>query len=357
MIYTGESALDFLAGQLNDRDPSSSSYWNEVHSTFKFTGSGFEGLVGIGGTRGKYSGILKLARLIFQFPFRMIGYKNFNNSFAKFDRVATIFTSRQNKEYDLGVLRHTLTLSFLAKHAQDFIGTLKTVCIIGDGLASMTSQFLANDLAKNVILVNLNKTLLVDLWYLKKLLGDKKFESNVVLITDKTDLVNAEIFFAKNGVDHGRVIAIRAIDHIILRSAPIDVIVNIASMQEMDKKVIDAYFEDFFAISEKKDCVFYCCNRESKTLPDGSEINFSEYPWRDQDQIIVDELCPWHQYYYHPKFPFYLPLDGVHRHRLSLFQSSHKNPMQATTSALQQSMPMGQGSAAIPAKPVVKYLS
>jgi hypothetical protein len=67
---------------------------------------------------------------------------------------------------------------------------------------------------------------------------------------------------------------------------------------------------------------FYCCNRLEKTLPDGTITRFRNYPWKDDDKIIVDELCPWHQYYYSASFPFYHQYDGPVQHRLALMATA-----------------------------------
>jgi hypothetical protein len=56
-----------------------------------------------------------------------------------------------------------------------------------------------------------------------------------------------------------------------------DVFINIASMQEMNMKTIDDYFT--LVNSQALPTYFYCANRISKNLPDGSIINFDDYPW------------------------------------------------------------------------------
>ncbi|MBI3608068.1 MAG: hypothetical protein HY207_08885 [Nitrospirae bacterium] len=70
------------------------------------------------------------------------------------------------------------------------------------------------------------------------------------------------------------------------------------------------------AIASQRQLVFYCCNREEKTLPDGTVTCFAAYPWHEGDQILVDELCLWHQFYYVLRPLFFRPYDGPIRHRL-----------------------------------------
>ena len=85
-------------------------------------------------------------------------------------------------------------------------------------------------------------------------------------------------------------IAIQATHHDLLRKCPIDLAINIASMQEMDPPIIDAYFDDLRAVAEQKKVIFYCCNREEKMLPDGTVTRFLDYKWKASDQIIIGHL-------------------------------------------------------------------
>lgn len=225
-------------------------------------------------------------------------------------------TSRQGRSYDLDVLRQVLTISFLHARAPGKFNETAMCCVIGDGFASMSTLLLASKSAGRVVLVNLTKTLLVDLWYLKLWMGSEKFENCVDLVVDETGLAQAleKPMARADGVR--QVIAVQASDHQLLQQCSIDVVINIASMQEMDPPVVKAYFDDMRAVAHKRDLLFYCCNRQEKKLPDGVVTRFADYPWRVDDQILVDGLCPWHQYYYSTRPPFYRPYDGPHMHRL-----------------------------------------
>ena len=88
-------------------------------------------------------------------------------SFYHIDREAKSITTKQNRHYDLDVLRQTLSVSLLQKTIPAALTSSSMACVIGDGFASMTSLLLATQSAGCVVLVNLTKTLLVDLWYLK----------------------------------------------------------------------------------------------------------------------------------------------------------------------------------------------
>jgi hypothetical protein len=105
-----------------------------------------------------------------------------------------------------------------------------------------------------------------------------------------------------------------------------NVAVNIASMQEMTRQSVESYF-DFMRRRGVK--LFYCANRERKVLVGGETRVFMEYPWMSADVHLVDEPCPWHQWYVassaHAGGPRWrgvrVPLinyfDGIHVHRLT----------------------------------------
>ena len=73
----------------------------------------------------------------------------------------------------------------------------------------MTTLLMENKLSKQIFLVNLRKTLLVDLLYLKIIIGDKRFEEEVILLDDKNDVTKIK-------ANH-KVIAIEAENYNILR--------------------------------------------------------------------------------------------------------------------------------------------
>ena len=111
---------------------------------------------------------------------------------------------------------------------------------------------------------------------------------------------------------HARLIALRADDVSLLKGAPIDLAINIASMQEMTEPVIAKYY-DMMRRTASDRIAFYCCNRIQKQHYDGPGPKFSDYPWRDGDDIIGEGLSPWHQIYYSAKPPFWHYRWGKHR--------------------------------------------
>lgn len=318
-MYSGNKAIDYLASEIQKDDVGESSHWKMYHSDFKYTGVGFEGIQGFGGNAKSYKGLTKILHTKLQGRFRKMGkdYKNFD----VIDNLASDITEKQGRAYDLDVLRQSLTLAFLTDKLSEINNSPNTTaCLIGDGFASMTSLILASGFTNTVILVNLTKTLLVDLHYLKLWMGDSGFESSVDLVTDLKSITAALSKKSSKSDDKFTVIAIQAENHELLRHCPIDIAINIASMQEMNPSTIAEYFEDFRMIATVRELYFYCCNREEKMLPDGTITRFSEYPWNKNDIIINDELCPWHQQYYVSKPPFYHKYDGPIRQRLAVLK-------------------------------------
>ena len=125
-------------------------------------------------------------------------------------------------------------------------------CVIGDGFASMTSLLLATQSAGCVVLVNLTKTLLVDLWYLKLWLGDKDFNTRVNLVTDSTSLEKIKEKWASKP-EIGFVLAFEALDQNLLKACPVDYAVNIVSMQEVDPPVVARYLNDLRTIGGSRE--------------------------------------------------------------------------------------------------------
>lgn len=110
-------------------------------------------------------------------------------------------------------------------------------------------------------------------------------------------------------------------------SDQIDCAVNIASMQEMKPTSIQAYFA-FLRRRRGNGSRFYCVNRLCKELPGGEVADFYGYPWRQDDEVFIDEPCPYYSHFFSPstlrngprflgvRVPFVNYFDGVHMHRL-----------------------------------------
>lgn len=314
-MISGDGIIQYLSAAISETDPRASSHWRKFHAEFEFDGESFRGLQGFGGCQRPHTGLKKGYNHLLQSRFRRLG-RRFPR-FREVNKTARENTARQARAFDLDVLRQVLTVSFLDHVCPGILDGNKTVCVICDGFASMTSLLLACNPGAAVILVNLNKTLLVDLWYLRLSMGNEAFRDDVVLLSGPDSIVELRKR-TQGDQSMPRVIALQAANHELLRSLQADLVVNIASMQEMDPAVVDDYFLDFRIMATGTPLYFYCCNREKKQLPDGTISRFSAYPWHRDDRLLVDELCPWHQEYYAFKPPFYRPYDGAHRHRLAL---------------------------------------
>jgi hypothetical protein len=201
--------------------------------------------------------------------------------------------TRQIFSYDL--TRMSLTLDSLTKKLE-FLPT-STITIIGDGYGRLGCLLKAKFPDCKIIQINLGRTLLFDYYYSLKFLPTL----NHKLIRQNNDF--SEFDFAY--------IEAELYQNFKFSS---DLFINIASMQEMNVNQIAGYFD--LIKSQVKSTHFYCCNRISKILPDGSEINFYEYPWRDLE-ILDDELCPWYQTFPTLKPPFVKKFDGPIQHRLA----------------------------------------
>ena len=111
----------------------------------------------------------------------------------------------------------------------------KVICIIGDGYANMASVILGTQQNSRVIIVNLNKSLIVDLICLRNAFSDLSY----ALVSTSEDLEKAL------AIDNIRVIAIGSNDAGILKGAKLSLAINIESMMEMDPPVIKEYFDIF----------------------------------------------------------------------------------------------------------------
>jgi hypothetical protein len=241
--------------------------------------------------------------------FREMG-QNFN-SYESFFHLAQNIVRSQQRALDLDVLRNVLSLALLSQEAHQTFGIDRTVCVIGDGFGIATALLVASERVKQVVLVNLSKTLMVDLYYLRIYMGEK-FEDEVVLLCDD-DLSNDEVALCCDA----KVIAIEAASCNLLSNTLIDLFINIVSMQEMNPSTISHYFDLIRDNASKKSTLFYCANRVHKVLPDGTDVNFDDYPWDSADKIILEGLVPWHQQYYRFIPPSFRAYDGPIKHRLS----------------------------------------
>ena len=158
-----------------------------------------------------------------------------------------------------------------------------TVCVIGDGLANFVAPALElSETFTRVVSVNLPEILLADLQLLED--GGLDVES-IRLVTDEKEILSVA------ADSRARLVLVPARAAEIVREIPVDGFVNISSMQEMTSEVIAEYFTTIRASGGW----FYCCNKVSKRLPDGTIIRFGEFPWGSPHWIVGPEQCPWYR--------------------------------------------------------------
>lgn len=185
----------------------------------------------------------------------------------------------------------------------ELFSNCKMICIIGDGYGYVTTLTKRMFPEKTVICVNLGKMLIFDV-ICCELNFDSHNSSNTAYLAresgDIEDSNNGGIYFLEAENCH------------LLRGLPISLFINICSMQEMDMDVI----KDYFSImrSSSVESYFYSCNRVEKKFKDGSCISFNEYPWSENDKILIDEICPWIQKRPMSRYPFSKKFQP-HKHR------------------------------------------
>ncbi|MDD5439159.1 MAG: putative sugar O-methyltransferase [Candidatus Omnitrophica bacterium] len=197
-------------------------------------------------------------------------------------------------------VKQILTVDLLLK--QGLLDRAGLITVIGDGFGYMTSLVKALCPQATIVSVNLGRVLFFDALYTQKVFPDAK----AVLVKDRRDIEDFRSY---------SFVFLEAEKYHLLSSLPVNLFINIASMQEMDMGVIRTYFD--LMRSSTVESYFYSCNRVEKTLPDGSVIRFNDFPWQDNDRVLVDGLCPWYQRFPSSCPPFWRSFDGPLWHRLA----------------------------------------
>ena len=209
------------------------------------------------------------------------GFPNFD----KFNSASHVIAEKQGRLRDLDTLRQALSLAVVDKYRLGHMEG-KTFAVIGDGLGVLSALVLMTIPKSRVVCVNLPRILPYDVRGVEQVMGE-------------TD----------------RLIPLSAVDYAKLKDHDIDLAFNIASFQEMEREMIEAYFEAL----RHNGSWLYCCNRLEKRLVGGNIIKFERYPWQEDDFIVFDSLCPWHQDYYQLKprrLRFHRRFEGPIQHRL-----------------------------------------
>jgi len=299
-----DEAIAELSGRVGEDENGVSSHWRDQLRGFAYRQGEVVGALGADGHPIWESPVRRLAHQALLTPFRRMGNRLPN--FKEYHHQANALAKRRGGRLDLGMMRQVLTLSLLSGQVPAEQMKLP-IAVIGDGWGTMTSLILACLPQPKVVLVNITSMLLVDIVFIRKAAPDV----DVCLVQDVDE------YRAALNNDRVKVIAVRADDSEIIGHGPIGVAINIASMQEMDPPVIAGYFT-ILRSTPGPETMFYCCNRTKKSLPDGTIVRFDDYPWRPTDSSLIDELCPWHQYFLQLRPPFFRRYDGPIWHRLTV---------------------------------------
>ncbi|MHC8508153.1 MAG: hypothetical protein ACYYKD_01945 [Rhodospirillales bacterium] len=305
-LLRGRAALETLAAETSNRENSQSGYWREEVQNFEVDVQGnVTGATVLGSVSVKSGPFYSFAHWALQTPFRFMGGRK--PGLRRLESLVRVIAKRQGRQYTHDMMRQALTLAFARRAARRRADSCNLV--IGDGYGVLTSLLLTDDPHARVICVNLTKPLLLDLTWAKKALPDVE----PVLAASESDMAAA---MADPAV---RLIAVRADDADIIAAAPVHAAFNVVSMQEMPTQAIAGYFRILRA-NPADETIFYCCNKLSKTLPGGAEIKFHDYPWRAGDETVAEGPCPWSQWIYNGRPPFWIHRSGEGRviwHRLA----------------------------------------
>jgi hypothetical protein len=218
----------------------------------------------------------------------------------------------------LGVFRHGCVADLIDTNIPENMRSRRLhFLMIGDGygmLSAIIKKIFPNC---TIFFVDIGRTLLFQAYYLQKAYPGLVHE-----------------FFSDN-IDTAKVDFVYCPAENLGELAPFlfDIAINVASMQEMSEMTVARYF-DFMRKHFREENFFYCCNSDFNQLNGGEISAFLKYPWKDNDSYLVDEICPWYQYFFakgdlgNPlsigrfNIPLIKKFKHPHIHRLTIFRRS-----------------------------------
>jgi putative sugar O-methyltransferase len=111
-----------------------------------------------------------------------------------------------------------------------------------------------------------------------------------------------------------------------LEGIEIDLAASVVAFQEMPLQVIHRYM-DFLRGHVADRHLVYINSRVEKQLMGGEVIRFADYSWQPGDKAILDELCPWHQWFWsynRLRIPVKRKYDGLIKHWLGQLELSQQ---------------------------------
>lgn len=190
---------------------------------------------------------------------------------------------------------------------EDFI-----VLMIGDGYGFLSAMIKSIYPRCSIILVDIGKVLFFQSVNLQRIFP----EASHALVSGNGGYPGNDFVYCP------------AEDLEIMEDARIKLIVNVASMQEMNNDTIQRYFE-YIRRHAVPDNLFYCCNRKFKKLPDGEITEIYKYPWDVSDRHLIDGHCDFFRYYWSWRPPFVVYFDGPVFHRLTNMRTRNRFPQEA----------------------------
>ena len=191
------------------------------------------------------------------------------------------------------------------------------ILVIGDGIGVLSALLKAVFPMSTIVMVDIGKTLFYQAYHVQKAYPQGRHK----LASDAPHPEDPDFAYCPT----------ERLDD--LENYRFDIAINIASMQEMTPETIERYFR-FLRSNLNESNLFYCFNREHKTLGSGVETAFLDYPWQEDDLYLVDEYCPWPSFFIgrqqtpnRPRLlgigiPYVKYYDGRFRHRLAVLKTS-----------------------------------
>tara|TARA_B100001123_G_scaffold451115_1_gene627081 strand:- start:1309 stop:2394 length:1086 start_codon:yes stop_codon:yes gene_type:complete len=185
------------------------------------------------------------------------------------------------KKYNYNDLENIFNLFSITKN---LLNEPKTICEIGAGYGCLLSKLKLNYPECKIISIDLPEALLLQTYYLNQIYPEKRFflyKDFLQYNSSNTDFINLPLddydFF---------ILPPWALRKIKIRQQ-IDLIINVDSMMEMTKKVINEYFL-FIQESLKYDGIFYNVNKYKK-IASGDIVKIAEYPYDDFWKVLVSK--------------------------------------------------------------------
>ena len=297
--------MAYLVSASGDAEAGRSAYWEQQVDGFSVDIDGIvTGSTPLGSVSRKTTTLHTMAHWMLQHPYRRMG-GDFEQ-FGECQRLGRDIAGHQGRQFTHDMIRQVLSLTLIRQHV-DLSDSEDCNLVIGDGYGVRASLLMLGVPHRRCISVNLTKSLLLDLAYIKRAVPGIRF----ALVSDDAEMTEA---LAERGLG---LIAVQADKASVLVQAPLGLAVNVVFMQEMEPDIIAGYFRALRS-NTARETVFYCCNKLLKKTADG--IAFDDYPWSPDDRILHDDICPWNMLYYTKWPPFWRRKTHPYRiwHRLAV---------------------------------------